>query len=129
MRSRALLSAAALILGGFASAQSGPQELETGKPAEIIYPPPKILEVKESGNRVTVRFRELGLERVVGYRLYVLFAGKWRLVGTIAHSPAEAKNCKKQDAQYALAAVDESKVEGERRTFTSALTCAPGRDR
>jgi hypothetical protein len=111
------------MLGAGAAAGQPQQELETGKPSEIVFPPPKILEVKATDSRLTVRFRELGLERVVGYRLYVFASGKWRLLAGTGHSPVVAEGCKRESTQYGLAAVDESRVEGERRVFTAILAC------
>jgi hypothetical protein len=103
--------------------QSPPRELETGKPAKIIFPPPALIEAKVAKGRLSVRFRELGLERVVRYNLYVYSGKKWSLIGASEHSPIELESCKSQSAVYELAAVDESQVEGERRRFKSRLAC------
>jgi len=123
MSTRLAISLWALMQVPAIGQQSPPRELETGKPAEIVFPPPALIEAKVENGRLLVRFRELGLERVVRYNLYIYSAKKWSLIGASEHSPIELESRRNKSTVYELAAVDESQVEGEKRRFRSRLAC------
>ena len=116
-------------LASLAAGQGALKELEGGKPSSIDFAPPKLLEVKAEEHTLFIRFREIDLARVTGYRLYRKIEDKWKLVNSRVGSPIRIEKCRTGSADYALAALDESGLEGQRRFFTGPLACdvTPGK--
>jgi hypothetical protein len=124
MDTRSVIGALAL-LAGLALGQTKPQqELEVGKPAEIILPPPVLIDAKAQRKSLTVSFRELGSDRVLRYNLYIMADKEWELLGTTEHSPVELEGCTNKRAVYGLSAVDRSNTVGDKRIFRSRPACA-----
>lgn len=94
------------------------KEMDVRKPKTVILPPPPLLDTAVKDGVLTVRFREIGIERVQAYNVYKLEDGKWQLLGSAKASPMQMTNCTTETANYGLAAVDSSRTEGARSRFT-----------
>jgi hypothetical protein len=108
-------------------ASAGQKELETRKPEAVVLPAPPLISVNPQDGGLVVRFRELGLERVVRYTVYAFRDGSWQPLGSSKGSPIRLESCEAGTRSYALAAIDHSETEGAKRRFTSDLDCRKGK--